>query len=172
MGAHGLDVLPEALGEPDAADVEARAEGGARDLQLGRAPADVDDERPRFDRPDPAERQVGLLVAGQEVRREPVAPLDLTEERLSVLGVPNGARGDAERPLRAEPFELAPIVREDVAHTRDRGGRSRRRSSTPSPSRVITSRRTTSLTLPLTSATRRRVEFVPRSTAATLTCAG
>ena len=47
-------------------------------------------------------------------------------------------------------------------------GRSRRRSSTPSPSRVIVSRRVTSSSRsPSTSATRSRVEFVPRSTAAT-----
>ncbi len=47
-------------------------------------------------------------------------------------------------------------------------GRRRRRLSTPSPRRVIVSRRVTSSSLsPSTSATRRRVEFVPRSTAAT-----
>ena len=47
-------------------------------------------------------------------------------------------------------------------------GRRRLRRSTPSPSRVIVNRRATSSSRsPSTSATRSRVEFVPRSTAAT-----
>ena len=51
-----------------------------------------------------------LLVAAQEPRREAVAPLDLAEERLAVLGVAHRARGDGERPLGAERLELAAVV--------------------------------------------------------------
>ena len=90
------------------------------DLELGRAAADVDDERARLDRADAAQRQRSLLVAGQQARREAVAPLDLAEEGLAVLGVADGARRDAERPLGAELLELAAVVGEDVADARDR----------------------------------------------------
>ena len=118
--AHRGDVLAEALGQADAADIEARAEVRADDLELGRAAADVDDERARLDRADPAQRHRRLLLAGQQARREAVAPLDLAEERLAVLGVADGARRDAERPLGSERFELAAVVGEDVADARDR----------------------------------------------------
>ena len=115
-----VDVLAEALGQAHAADVEADADVRADDLELGRAAADVDDERAGLDRADPAQRQRGLLLAGQQARREAVAPLDLAEERLAVLGVADGARRDAERPLGAELLELAAVLGEDVAHAGDR----------------------------------------------------
>ena len=56
----------------------------------------------------------------QQASREPVAPLDLAEEGLAVLRVADGARRDAERPLRAELLELATVLGEDIAHARDR----------------------------------------------------
>ena len=95
------------------------------DDQLGRAAADVDDQRPRFELPagrDAAAHQQRLLLAGQEAGREAVAPLDLAEERLAVLGVADRARRDRERPLGAELLERAPIVDERVADARDRHG--------------------------------------------------
>ena len=120
--ADRCDVLAEALGQANAADVEARAHVRADDLDLGRAAADVDDERPGLERADPAKRHRGLLVAAQQPGREAVAPLDLAQEGLAVLRVANGARRDAERPLGAERLELAPIRGEDVADARDRDG--------------------------------------------------
>ena len=71
---------------------------------------------------DAAPRQLRLLVAADEPRREAVAPLDLAEERLAVLGVAHRARRDGERALGAERLERAPVVGEDVAHARDRDG--------------------------------------------------
>ena len=126
---------------------------------------------PGSSRADPAQRQRGLLVAGQQPRRESVAPLDLAEERLAVLRVADGARRDAERPLGAELLELAAVVGEDVADARDREGEepaplvdalAEPRDLEPANDLV---------SVPFASATSSRVEFVPRSTAATLTCA-
>ena len=51
---------------------------------------------------DSAQRELGLLVAGEEPGREPVAPLDLAEERFAVLRVADGARRHEERALGAE----------------------------------------------------------------------
>ena len=90
--------------------------------QLGRAAADVDDERAGRERPDAAPRQSRLLVAREQARDEAVRPLDLTEKRLAVLGVTNRARRDRERALRAECLELAPVVDERVPHAGDRHG--------------------------------------------------
>ena len=99
-------------------------------------------------RADAAQRQLRLLVAREQPRREPVAPLDLAEERLAVLGVADGARRDEQRPLGAERLELAAVVGERrCGRGRSGAGRRRRRASTPSPSRVIACRRTTSSTL-------------------------
>ena len=53
---------------------------------------------------------------------ESVAPLDLAQERLAVLGVADGARRDRQRSLGAERFELAAVLGETVPHTRDRSG--------------------------------------------------
>ena len=89
-------------------------------LDLGRAAADVEQERLRAERADAAPRQLGLFVAAQEPRAEAVRPLDLAEERLAVLGVAHGAGGDGERALGAERLELAPVVGQHVAHARDR----------------------------------------------------
>ena len=55
-----------------------------------------------------------------EPRGEAVAPLDLAEEGLAVLGVADGARPDREHALGAEPLELAAVVGEHVPHPRDR----------------------------------------------------
>ena len=75
---------------------------------------------PGSTRPDPAQRQPRLLLAGQEERLEAVAPFDLAQECLTVLGVAERARADGERPLGAERLELAPILREHVPDTGDR----------------------------------------------------
>ena len=120
VGANRLNVLAVALRQPDAADLEARAHVRSDDLNLGRTTADVDDERAGSQVADPAERHRRLLVAREEPRREAVAPLDLAQEGLAVLGITDGARRDRERPFRAERLELAAVVREDVADARDR----------------------------------------------------
>ena len=71
---------------------------------------------------DAAPRELRLLVAREQLRREPVAPLDLAEERLAVLRVAHCARRDEQRPLGAERLGRAAIVGEHVAHARDREG--------------------------------------------------
>ena len=91
------------------------------DDQLGRAAADVHDERSGL-RVDAASRELRFLVAADEPRREAVAPFDLAEERLAVLRVAHGARRDGERALRAEALERPAVVGERVAHARDRNG--------------------------------------------------
>ena len=86
-------------------------------------PADVEHERPVVERPaggDPAQGQLGLLVARDEPCREAVAPLDLAEEGLAVIGVTDGAGPDREHALGAEPLRLAAVVGKHVADTRDR----------------------------------------------------
>ena len=91
--------------------------------QLGRAAADVDDERARIERAarrHPAQRQLGLLVSAQQLRHEAVAPLDLAQERLAVLGVAHGARRDQQRAFGAEALGVAPVLRQRVPHARDR----------------------------------------------------
>src|SRR5947208_3921543 len=100
--------VQEPLGEASGADVETVAPANpvpsACD-QLGRATADVHDHGPLLERPlrrDAAERQQRLLVPRQQPCREAVAPLDLAEERLTVLGVANRARRDRECSLRTE----------------------------------------------------------------------
>jgi hypothetical protein len=117
----GVRVVAEALGQAHGADVEARAPG--RGDQLGRAAADVDDDRVWVEAAaagDAAQRQLGLFVPGEEPGLEPVAPLDLSEEGLAVLGVADGARRDGEGALGAEPLDGAAVVREDVSGPRDR----------------------------------------------------
>ena len=70
---------------------------------------------------DPAQRQLRFLVAGEQARREAVAPLDLAEERLAVLCVADGAR--PMQSVRSAPSDSsAPVVGEDVADPRDRDG--------------------------------------------------
>jgi hypothetical protein len=96
-----------------------------REDELGRATADVDDEdvvERRTARGDAADHHRGLLLAGQQTRREAVAPLDLTEEGFAVLRVAHRAGRDAQRALGAEGLELLPIVHEAVA---DAGNRDR-----------------------------------------------
>ena len=124
----GVEVVAEPLGHAHAAEVEARVERdavGASEHELRRAAADVDDERVLLDRAagrHPAKRHQRLVVPGEQLCREAVAPLDLAEERLAVLGVADGARGDGERPLGAERLQLAAEVGEAVAHPRDGEG--------------------------------------------------
>ena len=102
-----LEVGGEALGEADAAEVEARVERdafGTAEDELGRAAADVDDDGPRRHlarRGNAAEGEKGLLVAAQKRGAKAVAPLDLAEESLPVLGVADGARRERERALGA-----------------------------------------------------------------------
>src|SRR3954454_12229998 len=98
MCGGGVEVVAEALGQPHAADVEARVPLG--EDELGRAAADVDDQRPVRERAagsDSARGQLGLVVAGEQPGREPVAPLDLAEERLAVLRVADRTRRYGER---------------------------------------------------------------------------
>ena len=77
---------------------------------------------PGLDSADPAQGQLGLLLAAQEAGGEAVAPLDLAEKRLAVLRVADGARADAQRPLCAERLQLAAEVGEDVPDAGDRDG--------------------------------------------------
>ena len=93
--------------------------------ELGGAAADVDDERPGGEVAaacDAAQGHARLVVPGEKSRVEAVAPLDLAEEGLPVLGVPHGARRDRERALRAGLLEHAPVAAERVANARERGG--------------------------------------------------
>jgi hypothetical protein len=113
----------EALGQPDRAEVEADME--AVGDELARASADVDDEGLRLHfaaRGRAAEREQPFLLAGQEPRFEAVAPLDLAQKRLTVLGVPDRARADGECALCAELLDQPPVVRKAVAHARNREG--------------------------------------------------
>src|SRR2546423_512408 len=91
---------------------------GARSRASARTPPPP----PRRELADASLRQRRLLVARQQLRREAVAPLDLAEERLAVLGVPDGARRDEQRPVGAERLGSAAVVGEDVAYPRDRKG--------------------------------------------------
>ena len=77
---------------------------------------------PALDGADTAQRERRFLLAAQQARREAVAPLDLAEKRLAVLGVAHRARRDAECPLRSKLLELAAVLREDVANAGDREG--------------------------------------------------
>ena len=93
--------------------------------QLGRAAADVHDHHSV--EVVAAEGRAGegeprLLLAGEQPRREAVAPLDLAEEGLAVLGVPHGAGRDAEDALGAELLDPPAVLAEDVADARDREG--------------------------------------------------
>ena len=110
-----------ALGEAHRAQRQARPE--AVEDELGRAAPDVDEQRRGAELADPSLRQLRLLVAREQLRREPVAPLDLAEERLAVLRVPHGARCDEQRPVGAERLGRAAVVGEDVAHARNRKGK-------------------------------------------------
>jgi len=97
-----------ALGEPDRADVETRAEVAGD--EFGRAAADVQQQCAGGEGAKSAAGQVCFLLAREEARDEPVRPLDLAEERLAVLRVAHGARCDCECALGAERLELAPEV--------------------------------------------------------------
>ena len=100
--------MQESLGEAGGAEIEtvvpANAVPSAGD-ELGRAAADVYDHGSVLERPlrrDAAERHQRLVVPREQPRRETVTPLDLAEERVAVLRVPNRARRDRERSLRSE----------------------------------------------------------------------
>ena len=120
--------VEEALGETNRADVEAVVPAqpvrGSCD-ELGRAAADVDDHRPVAQSAlgrDAAKHQQRLVVSGEKPGLEPVAPLDLAEERLAVLRVANCARRDQQRSLGAERFQCFSIVGQDVPYARDGDG--------------------------------------------------
>ena len=120
--------MQEPLGEPDAAEVEAVVEPQAlrpADDELGRAAADVEHERllgQLAPESHASKGQLRLVVAGEQTRLEAVAPLDLTEKSLTVLGVANRAGGDRERPLGAQRLSFAPEVGEHVADAGHRRG--------------------------------------------------
>ena len=124
VSGDGLHVLAEALGQPHRADVDAHPRrDGARlaDDELGRAAAGIDHEG-RSDAAvgRTAKGELGLLLAGEEPRDESVAPFDLAEEGLAVLGVAYCASRNEQHPFRAQPLRLAAVIREDVADARDR----------------------------------------------------
>src|SRR6266576_3814984 len=141
-----LHVFAVPLGEAPRAHRQARPE--AVEGEFGRATADVDQQRRRPEIADAPLGQLGLLVAREQPCREPVAPLDLAEERLPVLRVADGARRNEQRPLGAERLGGAAVVGEGVTDTGDRDGERRRRASTPSPRRVIRVSRCSSSTRP------------------------
>src|SRR5438132_7532320 len=120
--------MEEPLGQTHAAEIKAVVEakpGRPPDDKLGRAAADVDHERvvgARSPRRGAPEGQLRLLVPREQPRLKAVAPFDLTEERLAVLGVANGAGGDRENPLGAELLGLAPEVGENVPNAGNRQG--------------------------------------------------
>ena len=111
----------EALREPDATELRAhpgRDAVGASEDELGRAAADVDEQRGRLDhavrgRAPEAERR--LVLAREEAGREAVAPLDLAEEGFAVRRVARGAGGDREHPLSAEGRGFGTEADEHVA---------------------------------------------------------
>ena len=70
----------------------------------------------------PRKVQLRLLVAAQEAGREAVAPFDLAEEGLAVLGVAHSAGPDGQGLLCAELVEDAPVLAERVADAGDGGG--------------------------------------------------
>jgi hypothetical protein len=119
----------EPLGETDAAKVEAHVEldaARAAEDELGGTTAHVDDERSLVDLPaggHAPKREERLLLSREEPRREAVAPLDLAEERLAVLGVPHSTRRERQGSLGAEPLDDAAVVGEDVP---DAGNRRRK----------------------------------------------
>ena len=119
--------VEEALRQPHAARLGAHGPFepvAARRHELRRAPADVDHQRPDAQRQvggNTAQHQLGLLAAVEQARREPVAPLDLAQERLAVVGVAHGTRADGDHPLCTERLGLSSIVDEHVAHAGDRG---------------------------------------------------
>src|SRR5207244_8789655 len=80
-----VDVLSELLSHPHRTDVD--ADGALAHDEFGGAAADVEHDRVVVDVSDAAQRQRRLLLAREQLRREAVAPLDLAEERLAVLGV-------------------------------------------------------------------------------------
>ena len=109
------------LRQPDGAEVDAHALTCGD--QLGRAAADVEHDGLVADRAaahDPAAGELRLLLAGEQPSREPVAPLDLAEKGLAVVGVTHRARCERQDALGAEPLELAAVVAEHVSHARER----------------------------------------------------
>ena len=121
----------------------------AAEHELGRAAADVHDQRAcSIARPAATPRKVmRLVVPGEQLRREAVAPLDLAEERLAVLRVADGARARSRASARRRvPPARAESRRGSCAPARLREGGGDAGASTPSPRRVITSRRATSST--------------------------
>ena len=165
----GRRIAQEALGQPHAADVEADAEASAPTTSSVEPPpmSTTTVAGPTASAVTPRNINCASSSPRQQPRREAVAPLHLAEERLAVLGVADGTRRDRERPLGAEPLQPRAGTRSArCGRGRSARGRRRRRASTPSPSRVIRcAGRPPRRIRPSTSATSRRVVFVPRSTA-------
>ena len=142
--AQAVDVVAEALGQAHAAEVEARVEetpsGPPSTSSVEPPPTSTTSVPASIARPAVTPRNVSSASSSPDEQpgREAVAPLDLAEEGLAVLGIAHGARRDGERPLGAERSPArAGSRRGSCGRARSARGSSRRRPSTPSPSRVI-----------------------------------
>src|SRR5262249_37650764 len=118
--------VKKAFGETNGADVEAVVPTDTlrvRGDELRRPAAEIDDHRLVVHLAvarDAAVRQQRLVVAREKTRREAVAPLDLAEERLSIVGIADRTRRDRKRAFRAGLFDRPAKVREHVPHSRNR----------------------------------------------------
>ena len=152
---------------PSYAPTPTRGCGAVRGDDLGRAAADIDHSARRSSA-DPAKGQPRLLLAGQQLGREAVAPLDLAQERLAVLRVSDGARPDGRARARRPATRARGGTRRERSDTRDR---QRQQSLALVDAFAEAGDRgcstTSSTACRSTSATSRRVVFVPRSRAAT-----
>ena len=163
------------LGEPDAADRQRHGGLGVvdADRELGRAAADVEDEERSslgFELGGGAEEaEQGLLL--------PVEHLEVGAEHLAGLGQEVVAVGDVAQHRRGHrPDARPPRGRRAPCRSSARQARVRATASgwrrpvaaTPWPSRVVITRRSSSLVPSVTSS---RTELVPMSMAATFTAA-
>ena len=91
------------FGQADRADVEARALGEViSSVEPPPTSSTSVSSSSRAAVGDAAARELRLLLAAQQAGREAVAPLDLAEEGLAVLGVADRAGADRQHALGAE----------------------------------------------------------------------
>ena len=120
------DVVAEALGETDAAELETDA-GGCRPAP--RAPSSLHPRRRRAT-PGRRSRPTATPLAARAASSWPLrsrvskscSSIRSRPGCLAVLGVADGAGGDGEHALRAEPLGDAPVAREDAGAPADRHG--------------------------------------------------